>query len=558
VELPPSGLVSDEVQEEDEEFRPANLQEGDVLDVKDTDRRWLLAKVLRVHRPAQPTSAAAPEAAPEPTASETNAQTTSAPVLESSETATPTRSPATEATDTPTAAPAAAAPVAPSADVKPLPDDSSQTYVYVHYEGWSPRWDEWLGVRTGSHRMAAARTLSVLDNRAGVQDRNQELDIAPDTITLICVHRRVVPLERFFINPFGTVLFGNKPLLLFVNKKTCTYADLYRLVWQRTQRYAPTPPQFRRFEKSASNDRTVGKEAEDAKSSVLSTDDSSSDGLWPPFVLKVVSRNGDKCFSCRWQKGCLGCRLPFSDEVLDSKKVSNDYTIAIDWNPTFLSNYCDMARFTEVDVHESAVRSRSLALEEETVTFGECMARFTAAEILNEIRCSPCKTWHDKTTKTLHLWSVPPVFVIHLKRLLPGKKIHTKVLAPLKNFDPTPFLATSILQQQEAEQKADSKVAERRTGLYDLYATVNHFGHAGGGHYTAYALNRMDNKWYLYDDSRVSALPEDHPIITENTYMLFYQKHGLEGQQGLDFLPVEAREKLEKMLKGSGSHCSIC
>ena len=29
-------------------------------------------------------------------------------------------------------------------------------------------------------------------------------------------------------------------------------------------------------------------------------------------------------------------------------------------------------------------------------------------------------------------------------------------------------------------------------------------GGTGGGHYTAYAKNPLDNEWYLFDDSRVS------------------------------------------------------
>ena len=170
------------------------------------------------------------------------------------------------------------------------------------------------------------------------------------------------------------------------------------------------------------------------------------------------------------------------------------------------------------------------------------------------------------------------MFVIHLKRLLPGKKVNTKVSAPLKNFDPTPFLATSILKKQEETRRQRKKKnvsgsddtkssqddtalkeGESHTGLYDLYATVNHFGTSHGGHYTAYALNRTDNKWYLFDDARVTALPSDHPIITQNTYMLFYQRHGLEGEHGLDFMAPDARAKFERLVKehDSGGVCTI-
>lgn len=32
----------------------------------------------------------------------------------------------------------------------------------------------------------------------------------------------------------------------------------------------------------------------------------------------------------------------------------------------------------------------------------------------------------------------------------------------------------------------------------------NHMGGFGGGHYTAYAMNRNQQSWYLFDDSHVS------------------------------------------------------
>ena len=36
---------------------------------------------------------------------------------------------------------------------------------------------------------------------------------------------------------------------------------------------------------------------------------------------------------------------------------------------------------------------------------------------------------------------------------------------------------------------------------YDLIAVSNHFGGMGGGHYTAYAKNCVDQRWYNFDDT---------------------------------------------------------
>lgn len=44
----------------------------------------------------------------------------------------------------------------------------------------------------------------------------------------------------------------------------------------------------------------------------------------------------------------------------------------------------------------------------------------------------------------------------------------------------------------------------------------------GGGHYTAYAKNFKDGKWYKYDDSSVQRI-EESKVRTSSAYMLFYR-----------------------------------
>lgn len=39
--------------------------------------------------------------------------------------------------------------------------------------------------------------------------------------------------------------------------------------------------------------------------------------------------------------------------------------------------------------------------------------------------------------------------------------------------------------------------------IYDLYGVVNHSGSLGGGHYTAQCFNRVENKWFNFNDSFV-------------------------------------------------------
>ncbi len=45
----------------------------------------------------------------------------------------------------------------------------------------------------------------------------------------------------------------------------------------------------------------------------------------------------------------------------------------------------------------------------------------------------------------------------------------------------------------------------------------------GGGHYTAYAKNFKDGKWYKYDDSSVQRMDESR-VKTSSAYVLFYRR----------------------------------
>ena len=51
-------------------------------------------------------------------------------------------------------------------------------------------------------------------------------------------------------------------------------------------------------------------------------------------------------------------------------------------------------------------------------------------------------------------------------------------------------------------------VEQETKPTYDLYAVINHSGTLTGGHYTAFAKNRDDLKWYHYNDSLVNEASE--------------------------------------------------
>jgi len=52
-------------------------------------------------------------------------------------------------------------------------------------------------------------------------------------------------------------------------------------------------------------------------------------------------------------------------------------------------------------------------------------------------------------------------------------------------------------------------------------AFQNHMGGIGGGHYTAYALNKTTGKWFEFNDRSCSEVSADH-IGGPASYLLFY------------------------------------
>ena len=126
------------------------------------------------------------------------------------------------------------------------------------------------------------------------------------------------------------------------------------------------------------------------------------------------------------------------------------------------------------------------------VTLGDCLDEFGKPEILAESEawhCPRCKE-HRRASKQLELWKSPDILVIHLKRFSAhGRfrdKLDVSVDFPIKGLD----LSTRVAMQEEG-----------KSSIYDLFAVDNHYGGLGGGHYTAYASNFMDENqnWYEYN-----------------------------------------------------------
>ncbi|KAH8737684.1 hypothetical protein BGZ61DRAFT_525775 [Ilyonectria robusta] len=149
------------------------------------------------------------------------------------------------------------------------------------------------------------------------------------------------------------------------------------------------------------------------------------------------------------------------------------------------------------------------------ITLEECLDEFERAEILSEQDmwyCPRCKE-HRRASKKFDLWKTPDILVAHLKRFSSSgwrrDKLDVLVDFPIEGLD----LTTRVIQKEEGKDE-----------VYDLIAVDDHYGGLGGGHYTAYAKNFVDGRWYNYNDSSVSHVADPTTAITEAAYLLFYRR----------------------------------
>jgi ubiquitin carboxyl-terminal hydrolase 4/11/15 len=233
--------------------------------------------------------------------------------------------------------------------------------------------------------------------------------------------------------------------------------------------------------------------------------------LIEPFLIR--NNDSDKAFE-----------LHFSEYSTVSTDVLPDDNTVIDFEKaTIMVSIPDQIKFSEermkIENHESLPSSKyssfSRVREKESVELSACINAYTKEETLtqdNAWYCPSCKDFKC-AQKKFDIWSVPKVMIVHLKRFIYSNMYRDKndafVDFPVESLD----MSNWIVGPQKTEN---------RSLMYDLYAISNHMGGLGGGHYTAYIKNLVDNQWYEMDDSSTSKVNPDS-IKSSSAYVLFYR-----------------------------------
>uniref|UniRef100_A0A8C3X0Q8 Ubiquitin carboxyl-terminal hydrolase n=1 Tax=Catagonus wagneri TaxID=51154 RepID=A0A8C3X0Q8_9CETA len=326
----------------------------------------------------------------------------------------------------------------------------------------------------------------------------------------------------------GAVLYG-QPLLVSVPKHKLTLEFLYQAVCQRISRYIkqPLPDESGSLplELGACNGSRGSCEGEDeeemehqeeGREQLSETEGSGEDEPESDHGETTQKKIKDRpcperlfTFSLVNSYGTADINSLATDGKL--LKLNSRSTLAIDWDSETRSRYYDEQESEAYEKHVSMLQPQKK--KKTAVALRDCIELFTTMETLGEHDpwyCPNCKK-HQQATKKFDLWSLPKILVVHLKRFSYNRywrdKLDTVVEFPVRALNMSEFVCD----------------LSARPYVYDLIAVSNHYGAMGVGHYTAYAKNKLNGKWYYFDDSNVSLASEDQ-IVTKAAYVLFYQR----------------------------------
>jgi ubiquitin C-terminal hydrolase len=177
----------------------------------------------------------------------------------------------------------------------------------------------------------------------------------------------------------------------------------------------------------------------------------------------------------------------------------------------------------------------SLHIEEDaSLSLEESIYDFFQPETLegeNAYWCDTCQK-PCRATKTLSYTRTPAILIVHLKRLILGKKIQ----------DHIPFDTTLDLEPYMTP-------GHSLTHDMKLVGIISHQGSKDNGHHTA--MTKREDKWTLYNDAITTQTTMKH-IHQTQAYILLYRK--TEQRVGMGKLaPIDIPKKLESQSRAKGN-----
>lgn len=124
--------------------------------------------------------------------------------------------------------------------------------------------------------------------------------------------------------------------------------------------------------------------------------------------------------------------------------------------------------------------------------------------------CEKCTPERPTVICKRSIWRLPRMLCLSIKRFsYDGRKIHT----------PIQCSGNEVLTLKQFFSPDSPEPSQHQA--YECFATVDHHGVAGGGHYTAQGKSPLTDGWHLFDDETAYSIAE--PQFGESTYILFFK-----------------------------------
>jgi ubiquitin carboxyl-terminal hydrolase 6/32 len=226
---------------------------------------------------------------------------------------------------------------------------------------------------------------------------------------IFAIHRKTFLTEQYFVasQKNRPVLFGIPVVVPCTPSTPCR--EVYQMVWRSVERLIiPDRP---------SQDKQSTRKSDF------------------PFKLSLVGKDGLSCATCPWHKFCRGCAIECGDSAIGD---SSPY-IAIDWDVNTLHLKYQSAQERPVE-HKSMESLKTMDLD--PIDLYECFKAFVREDDLGDEECWYCKQCerHQEAVKSLEIWRLPPILIIHLKRFqfVNGRWVKSQrmVRFPVSNLEP--------------------------------------------------------------------------------------------------------------------------
>jgi len=155
----------------------------------------------------------------------------------------------------------------------------------------------------------------------------------------------------------------------------------------------------------------------------------------------------------------------------------------------------------------------------QNISLYDCLDQYlTIEELSDKMLCDYCYS-SQTPTKRLEIVKAPEVLLLQLKRSRSSSRGNSYIdYYSSRNSHFVDFpIELSLDNYVSAKEQINESL------LYDLIAVSNHSGSNFGGHYTTYAKNYLNSKWYCFNDSYVCEI-SDKQLVTQNAYLLVYLK----------------------------------